>query len=103
MKTYPSTLHPSGRYLYDVINGANQIAVFRIDQTDGSLELRQNQAVDYAWPRGAAISPDGRFLAVACVRGQKVVIFQIGEDGTLAPAGFACDQPNAAYAAFWEA
>ena len=96
-------MHPSGQYLYDVVHGPNQIAVFRIDQTDGSLTLIQNQAVDHDWPRGAAISPNGKFLAVACVRGQKAVTFQIGDNGMLTPTGFACDQPNAAYATFWDA
>ena len=95
-------IHPSGQYLYEVINGPNQIAVFRIHPTDGSLTLIQNQAVDFGWPRGAALSPDGRFLAVACVRGKKVVSLGIGEDGTLTPTGFACDQPNAAYTTFWD-
>lgn len=96
-------MHPSGQYLYDVINGPNRIAVFHIHPSDGSLALIQNQAVDYDWPRGAAISPDGRFLAAACVRGQKAVTFRIGDDGTLTPTGCACHQPNAAYATFWDA
>ncbi len=94
-------MHPSGLYLYDTINGLNTIAVFRIDPATGALELIQNQSVDYDWPRGAALSPDGKFLLVACVRGKKVAVYRINDDGTLSPTEFSCDWENAAYVTFW--
>ena len=96
-------MHPSGLYLYDVIYGPNQVAVFRVDQNDGSLTLIQNEAVGADWPRGLSISPDGKFLIVTCVRGKKVIVYRIGEDGLLTPTGVSCDQDNAAYATFWDA
>ena len=95
-------MHPSGRYLYDAVNGPNVIAVYRIDPGDGSLSLIQNQAVGQEWPRGIALSPDGRFLVAACMRGQKIVVFRVNEDGRLTPAGFEYDRPNAAGAVFWD-
>lgn len=96
-------IHPSGRFLYNVVHGPNLVAVFQIDPNDGSLQLLQNQPVDFDWPRGAALSPDGKFLIVTCVRGKKVLCYRVNEDGTLAPTEFACDQENAAYATFWDA
>lgn len=95
-------MHPSGKYLYDVVHGPNQVAVFQIDPTDGALTLIQNVPVEYDWPRGVTVSPDGRFLVVTCARGHKVVVYRVGEDGLLTPTGVAGDHENAAYATFWD-
>lgn len=95
-------LHPNGKYLYDVINGAEIVAVFRIDQEDGSLELIQNQLVGHGWARGAALSPDGKFLLVMCCTGNQIVSYRIGEDGQLSPTGNMVGQYAAADAVFWE-
>ena len=94
-------VHPSGRYLYDVINGAEAVAVFRINQQDGSLELIQNQTVGYGWARGAVLSPDGRYLLVMCCMGNQIVPYRIEEDGTLTPTGNLMGQYAAADAVFW--
>lgn len=90
-----------GTYIYDVLNGPNQVAVFQIDQEKGSLKLIQNQPVEGAWPRGVALSPNGRFLIVTCLKGEKVIVYRVKEDGTIAPTGFEYNQPYAAYATFW--
>lgn len=90
-----------GQYLYDVLRGPNQVAVFRVDQENGALTLIQNQTINHAWPRGALLSPDGRFLLVTCLKGEKIVVLRVREDGTLVPTGFEYDQPCAAYASFW--
>lgn len=91
-----------GDFLYDVVNGANVIAVYRVNPGDGSLTLIQNQLVGHEWPRGAALSPDGKFMVVACMRSQKLVVFRVQEDGTLAPTGLEYDRPNAAGVTFWD-
>ena len=94
-------MHPSGNFLYDVIYGAEMVAVYRINQEDGSLTLIQNQPVGYEWSRGGTLSPDGRFLVVTCFKGNKAVVFRIGDDGRISPTGNEYDHPAAAYATFW--
>ena len=94
-------MHPSGKYLYDVVCGAEVAAVYQISQEDGRLTLIQNQQIGYGWSRGAAISPDGRYLLTMSCEGNKIVVFQIGEDGRLAPTGYEYDHTAAADAVFW--
>lgn len=89
-----------GSFLYDVLHGKDLIAVFRIDQQNGSLSLVQIQKVDHAWPRGITLSDDGRFLALGCVTGNKVVLYRVNEDGTISFSD-ELDQENAAYITFW--
>lgn len=92
----------SGSYLYTVLNGPDQIAVFKINQEDGALELVQNAPVNFEWPRGATLSPNGKFLLVTCCQAGKIVVYRVGEDGLLTGPAFVCDQDNAAYATFWK-
>lgn len=94
-------MHPSGRFLYGILNGPELVAVYEIDRKSGLPGLIQNQPVGHGWARGAALSPDGRFLLVTCLRGGKVVVFSVGEDGMLSPTGREYDHPAAAYATFW--
>ncbi len=89
-----------GSFLYNVLYGKDLIAVFRIDQQNGSLSLAQIQKVDHAWPRGITLSDDGRFLALGCVTGNKIVLYQVHEDGTISFSD-ELDQENAAYITFW--
>ena len=91
-----------GRYLYDIIHGPDIIAVMEADPLDGSLKIIQNMSIDHEWPRGAALSPDGRFLVAACVRGKKLVVYAVREDGTLEFSGITADLDNASYISFWE-
>jgi 6-phosphogluconolactonase (cycloisomerase 2 family) len=90
-----------GRFVYSVMRGPNRVAVFQVDQADGSLRPIQNMDVPFPWPRGATLSPDGRFLIVSCLKGQKVVVLRVEKDGTLSSTGFEYDHPCAAYATFW--
>lgn len=91
-----------GRFLYSILRGPNQIGVFEINQEDGSLTLIQNMPIDYGWPRGIALSTDGKFMLLTCFKGEKLVVMRIGEDGKLSHSGLEYDQHNAAYATFWE-
>lgn len=90
----------AGRFLYSVVRGPNQVAVFEINQADGALTLIQNMPIDFEWPRGMALSSDGKFLVVTCLKGQKIVVLRVGEDGKLSFSGFEYHQPCAAYATF---
>lgn len=93
-------LHPNGEYLYDAVNGANVIAVFKVSE-DGEPTLVQNFETGYIWPRGIAVSPDGKYLAAAFVESKKLVIYEISEEGLIASEVSSFCQDNAAYVTFW--
>ena len=84
------------------MNGADCVSVFAVDGGTGALRLVQCCPVGFAWPRGIALSPDGRFAAVACLRGGKLVIFSVEPDGTLCPTGLEYDRPDAAAPLYWQ-
>ena len=86
-------LHPSRRYLY----AANDIETYRGLPTatveayrigaGGELELltRQPLALSAVHPRHLAVSPDGRWLAVAVTGGGAYNLLPIAPDGRLGP------------------
>ncbi len=76
-------LSKDGRFLYDMLNGADAVAVFSVDAQSGALARLQTVPVEGRWVRGGAISPDGRFLAVSALQSGGVSVFPIREDGTL--------------------
>ena len=55
---------PDGRFLYASVRSNSTIAAFRIEPSNGTLELIDRFAVERT-PRGFAIDPDGRFLICA--------------------------------------
>jgi 6-phosphogluconolactonase (cycloisomerase 2 family) len=95
-------IHPSGKYIYDVLNGPEMIAVFEVDEQTGRIRLIQNQKVDGIWARGCALTPDGRYLLVTCLKSGDVIVYKISEDGKLSPTGFRVNQPSASYISFYQ-
>lgn len=91
-----------GQYLYNVVRDPAMVAVYRVDQATGALTLIQNFPVDAEWPRGCALSPDGRFLVLTGMNSGDVMTFAVGEDGLLHDTGFSVKQPGAAFATFVE-
>lgn len=102
-KGMQSALHVSadGRFLYSLVRNPDVISVYRIDQTDGTLsplQLLRTQAKNL---RGAALSPDGRYLLVAAIDSHQVLSYPIKPDGTLGEAVCAIDQPTPCCIAFY--
>lgn len=97
-------MHPSGKYLYSIVRGPNVVTVFKVNQVDGTLESIQHKtiAANGIWPRGCAVSPNGKFLLVCCLEGGIVQELHINEDGTLSDTNVICNNPAAAYATFCE-
>lgn len=90
-------VHPGGRFLYVSNRGHDSIAVFTINQQDGSLRFVETTPTGGRTPRSFGIVPGGRFLLVANQNGHTVTVFRIDpERGTLSPAGaaVAVDRPN---------
>lgn len=89
-----------GRYIYDIVRGPNLAVVLEVDQNNGSLKAVWRQPIAGRWPRGCALSPDGRFLLVCCLDSGEVVEFAVGADGHLRETGKKYPNNAAAYAIF---
>lgn len=85
MKQSDIRIHPSGKYLYNLIRGINAVSVFAINEETGDLDKVQTVTLDGTGPRGCAISPDGRFMLIAALTSNEVLVWAIGEDGKLSP------------------
>ena len=94
-------MHPSGKWIYDMLNGADAVRVLAIDQEPGALSLAQTKPVNGRWVRGCTISPDGRFLIVTCLQSGGVYSYPIGEDGLLGEPVGHVDFPGGSYATFF--
>ena len=106
-----------GAYLYSVFRGAADnlvdgerqhkggfqgVAVFKIDQTTGVPENIQSLKLDCAWPRGCALSPDGKHLVVSCLYSDEMITLAVNDDGTLSDTGVKTEQTTAANVTFYQ-
>ena len=102
-----ATLHPdsgprhllfdaSGEHLYVIGELSGDITVY--DYLDGSLREKQVIKADRMDARGAAdihFSPDGKFLYASLrLRGDGIVVFEVGPGGVLAYVGFQATGPH---------
>jgi 6-phosphogluconolactonase len=87
---------PNGKFLYASNRGdANTIAIYRIDQATGKLEIAGFQSVMGKHPRNFIIEPGGKFLLVANRDSDNIVIFKInGQTGLLKATGIRINIPN---------
>ena len=90
-----------GKYLYTLINSANRIGVFAVND-DGLLTRIQNIAVTGTWPRSLTISPDGRYLITGCMLSGDISIYLRREDGTLYFHKAGPCQKGASFGIFYE-
>ena len=90
--SYCADVHaaPSGRFLYGSNRGHDSIAIFRIDEPQGTLSLVGHQPTLGKWPRNFAIDPSGAWLLVANQESDSIVVFRIDPTaGRLSPTGYA--------------
>jgi 6-phosphogluconolactonase len=87
---------PNGRFLYaSNRNTSNTIAIFKIDQSNGSLTLVGHQATMGKAPRNFNFDPSGKLLLVANQETNNIVIFNIDtETGLLSYSGKQIAVPN---------
>ena len=95
-------IHPNGKWIYDMLNGADAVSVLGIDQETGALSLLQTKPVDGRWIRGCAVSPNGKFLVVTCLQSGGVYSYPIGEDGLLGDPVSHVDMDGGSYATFFQ-
>ena len=86
----------SGEHLYVIGELSGDITVY--DYIDGSLREKQVIKADRMDARGAAdlhLSPDGKFLYASLrLRGDGIVVFEVGPGGVLAYAGYQQTGPH---------
>ncbi|NQZ57856.1 MAG: lactonase family protein, partial [Lentisphaeraceae bacterium] len=81
-------VHPNGKFLYGSNRGNNSIAIFSINQQDGTLKLIGHESTRGNWPRNFAISPSGNHLLVANKKSHDIFTFKIdNKTGTLTYTG----------------
>lgn len=91
-----------GRYLYSLTVAPAGVTVCEVDQEEGSLKTIQNLLLGEDRPRACALSPDGRFLAVACLNSGRLLTLRVGEDGKLTETGLAVKHDSAAFITFYQ-
>jgi 6-phosphogluconolactonase len=85
---------PSGKFLYGSNRGHDSLAVFRIDEADGTLSAVDFTPTGGKNPRHFTIDPSGRFLLVANQETNNIVAFRIDEEsGRLTPTGQVVEAP----------
>jgi 6-phosphogluconolactonase (cycloisomerase 2 family) len=90
----------SGRFLYVSNRGADTVAMFAVDPTQGTLTLREFFPALGRTPRNITIDPSGRYLFVSNQGSNNVVVFAIdGATGRLTPTGMELkiDQPASVF------
>jgi 6-phosphogluconolactonase len=81
-------VHPSGRFLYASNSGPDNIAVFAIDRTKGTLTPVEYVSTKGKSPRSFEIAPTGSLLLAANEKSDNIVVFRINsQTGRLTPLG----------------
>ena len=73
-------IHPSGKFVYAAIRGHDVVAVFQINEADGTLTLIEREPVRGSWPRNFGIDPTGTWLLAAGAESDTVAVFQIDQE-----------------------
>jgi len=85
----------TGEFLYVSNRGYNTIAVLKIDQQTGKMELIGHQSTKGETPRNFDIDPSGKWLAVGNQNSGNVVLFEIDETtGMLVDHDWEVQVPN---------
>ena len=81
-------VHPSGKFLYASNRGPDNIAVFAIDQNEGTLKPIEYVSTKGASPRYFAIAPGGSLLLAANEKSDNIVVFRVNPNsGRLTATG----------------
>lgn len=97
-------LTPDGKFLYASNRGSeNSIAIFSVNQEDGTLKLLGCQSTLGQSPRNFNIDPTGKYLLVANVATSNVVVFKRDlQTGMLKPTGIELSVRNPSCLQFLE-
>lgn len=73
-------ISPDGKFLYSSNRGHDSIAIFKIDQNTGLLNLVGHEPTQGKKPRNFVIDPTGKFLLVANQDSNNIIVFRIEEN-----------------------
>jgi 6-phosphogluconolactonase len=76
-------LHPSNKFLYALNQGGNDISLFSIDQTSGSLTEVQPRTPTAVGPVSMAMNSGGTELFVSGNNSNRISVYSIGGSGAL--------------------
>jgi 6-phosphogluconolactonase len=94
-------VHPNGRFVYASNRGPDDIAVFRVDPSKGTLTFVERVPTRGKKPRNFRLDPSGRWLFAANQDSNTVVVFRVDpETGRLTPSGRTMDVPSPACVKF---
>ncbi len=68
---------PDGRFLYVSNRGHDSIAIFAVDESDGTLHTIGHQSTGGKTPRGFAIDAEGRYLIAGNQNSDTIVVLSI--------------------------
>jgi len=89
------TVHPNGKFLYASNRGHDSIAVFAIDEANGTLTPVADVSTGGKEPRHFAIDPTGKFLLAENQFSNNIVVFKIDlVTGGLTPTGQVVEVPS---------
>jgi len=81
-------VHSNGRFLYGSNRGHDSIAVFAIDNDQGTLKPIEHAPTEGNTPRHFAIDPTGAYIFAANQDSNNIVLFRIDQEtGRLTPTG----------------
>lgn len=79
---------PDGRFVYGSNRGHNTLAIFRINESNGSIKFIGDQSTGGKTPRNFAIHPDGKYLYAANQDSDSIIQFEVDlTTGELTPIG----------------
>jgi 6-phosphogluconolactonase len=81
-------VHPNGKFLYGSNRGHDSLAVYAIDEKNGTLTFVEHQSTQGKAPRNFTIDPTGHWLLAANMNSDNIVTYSIDEQtGKLTPTG----------------
>jgi len=88
-------VHPNGKFLYASNRGHDSIAVFAIDEANGTLTSVADVSTGGKEPRHFAIDPTGKYLLAENQFSNNIVVFKIDPTtGGLTPTGQVVEVPS---------
>jgi len=90
-----------GRFLYTCLKGPDCICVLKTEE-DGSAKVIQTVPVKGDWPRGLALTPDGKACIVSAHCSGELNVYRVGADGTLEPSDICQGPVGGSNMAFYE-